>query len=104
MLDVLLAAERVPAYARAWRELLKATISWKGQRPGLILTTDELRRIACPVAFAWGRHDPMVSVDDGRAAAAHIPGARFEVVGTGHAPWLDDAAAVARAIESTLMK
>lgn len=102
MLDVMLAAERVPAYARAWRELLQATISVRGQRPGLLLTPDELRGIACPVSFAWGEGDPMVRAEDGRAAAAHLADARFEVVGTGHAPWLEAAAAVARAIEPTL--
>lgn len=99
---VVLAAERVPTHAVAWRELLQATISWKGQRPGLVLTQEELRAIACPVAFAWGAKDPMVDARDGRAAAEQMRDARFEVVGTGHAPWLDDAAGVARAIEPVL--
>lgn len=102
LLDVMLATERVPAYARAWRDCLLATIDWRGQRPGLLLSAEELRGITCPVSFAWGADDPMVSAADGRAAAAHVPNARFEIVGTGHAPWLEEAAAVARAIEPAL--
>ncbi len=99
---LLLAAERLPTHDRAWRELLRATISWRGQRPGLVLTEEELERIDCPVVFAWGSDDPMVSVGDGRAAAARMRDARFEVVATGHAPWIEDARGVARAIEPVL--
>lgn len=101
---VTLAAERVPAYRHAWFEVLHATISPKGQRPGLRLDAADLGRITCPVAFAWGARDPMVGADEGRAAAAQIPSARFEIAGVGHLPWLDDAGAVARAIEPVLSR
>lgn len=101
--EVILAAERVPNYAVAWRELLRATISVRGQRPGLQLTDDELRRIRCPVAFAWGSRDPMVGEQTGRSAAAALPNATFTVAGIGHGPWLDDPDAVARALEPVLV-
>lgn len=100
--QVVLAAERVPTYATAWRELLQATIDWRGQRPGMILQPAELAAIRCPVAFAWGADDPMVSSEDGRAAARHMPNARFTVVGTGHAPWLVDPQGVARELAHAL--
>lgn len=102
MHEALLAAERLPAYSAAWPELLRATISWSGQRPGMVLTPEELRRIACPVAFAWGASDPMVDARDDRAAAAQMRQARFEIAGKGHVPWLDDALGVARVIAPVL--
>lgn len=102
MRDLILAVERHPTYAVAWAEILAASISWRGQRPGLILTPEELSSVPHPVAFAWGARDPMVALEDGRAAAAAMRDARLEVTGIGHLPWLDDAAAVASAIEPVL--
>lgn len=99
---LVLAAERVPAYGRAWAEILQATISVTGQRPGLILTVEELARITCPVAMAWGSNDPMVDLDTARAAEAVLPNATLTVTGIGHLPWLDDADAVGRALEPVL--
>lgn len=100
--ELILAAERLPEHARAWRELIGATLSWSGEREGLPLTPAELARLSCPVAFAWGASDPTISAEEGRAAARAIPGARFAVAGVGHAPWLDDARAVAAALEPVL--
>ncbi len=97
-----LAGERVPSFARAWFECLAATLTLGGTRPGLEIANQELPSVRCPIAFAWGAQDPMVNVEIGRAVAARIPHARFTVVGAGHAPWLDDAGGVARAIEPVL--
>jgi pimeloyl-[acyl-carrier protein] methyl ester esterase len=102
VLDVTLAAERLPHYARAWSEVLRDTISLAGTRPGLELSNGDLQRLNVPIAFAWGASDPMVGASVGRRVAAALPGARFVVAGAGHAPWLDDAPAVARAIEPVL--
>lgn len=102
LLDLTLAAERVPSYGPAWRELLTATIGVMGARPGLELSDAELRSLTIPIAFAWGARDPMIDLSVGRVLAAALPGSRFTVAGVGHAPWLDDAAAVARAIEPVL--
>jgi pimeloyl-ACP methyl ester carboxylesterase len=103
--DVMLALERQPSYPVAWRELLRATISAtaaNGQQPGQMLTAADLRRISCPVVFAWGSNDPTIDARVGRAAAAVLPDARFEIVGRGHAPWIDDPAAIARVLAPTL--
>ena len=52
-----------------------------------------LRRLAdidVPALVLWGEADRIVDVDFGRAYAAAIPGARFEVLpGTGHVPQME---------------
>lgn len=47
-----------------------------------------LHRIDVPTLVLWGEQDGIVSIDYGRAYAAAIPGARFEVIGNAahHAP------------------
>lgn len=42
------------------------------------------RRIACPTLVVGGRLDHMVPVEQARAAAAAIPGARYAEIDTGH--------------------
>ncbi len=49
-----------------------------------------LRRIRVPTMVVWGASDGIVSPDYGRAFAAEIPGARFELVeAAGHYPHLE---------------
>lgn len=49
-----------------------------------------LRRIRVPALVVWGASDGVVSIDYGRAYAAEIPGARFEVIEqAGHYPYLE---------------
>jgi pimeloyl-ACP methyl ester carboxylesterase len=44
-----------------------------------------------PVLFLWGERDPIIPVRHGEAAAALVPGGRFEVFpGAGHFPHRDD--------------
>jgi pimeloyl-ACP methyl ester carboxylesterase len=42
--------------------------------------------ITAPTLLIWGRHDPVIPLKIGRKAAAAIPGARLEVLDTGHVP------------------
>jgi pimeloyl-ACP methyl ester carboxylesterase len=46
--------------------------------------------IAAPTLLVWGRRDPVIPVRLGRKAAAAIPGARLEVLDTGHVPHTSD--------------
>ena len=56
-----------------------------------------------PTLILWGEHETFGSVEDARALAARIPGARLEIVeGAGHLPWLDSPANVAESIRTFL--
>jgi pimeloyl-ACP methyl ester carboxylesterase len=49
-----------------------------------------LRSVRVPVLVTWGESDRIVDPDFGRAFAAAIPGARFQLLpGTGHVPQLE---------------
>jgi pimeloyl-ACP methyl ester carboxylesterase len=62
-----------------------------------------LRRIDCPTLVVWGASDRLVSPDYGRAFAAAIPGARFEVIAeSGHYPYLEQPARFAQVVEAFL--
>jgi pimeloyl-ACP methyl ester carboxylesterase len=103
MLDVTLRAEQIPGYARAWREILHATVGPFGPRPGLDIPNQDIVKLACPVAFAWGDADPTVGVRVGRAVSERLPCSRFtSIPGAGHLPWITDAIATAAAIEPVL--
>jgi len=55
-----------------------------------------LRRIRRPALVLWGASDGVVSPDYGRAYAARIPGARFELIpNAGHHPEIEQAEAFA---------
>jgi pimeloyl-ACP methyl ester carboxylesterase len=80
----------LPDFRRSWVTLLRRFLRVWGSNPGMRITADDLRDVAHPVLFIWGKGDPFGSPDEGRAAAALMPDARFQVVGTGHLPWWDD--------------
>ncbi|MBM3485260.1 MAG: alpha/beta fold hydrolase [Alphaproteobacteria bacterium] len=62
-----------------------------------------LYRIGVPTLVLWGENDRVVSTGYGRAFAAAIPGARFEIVlGAGHLPHLERPEAAAAAIAGFL--
>jgi pimeloyl-ACP methyl ester carboxylesterase len=67
------------------------------------LTDDELTRLTRPALVIWGELDDHYQpVDEGRQKAALMPAAQFAVVSGGHAPWLDNANAVADLITAFL--
>ncbi len=49
---------------------------------------EDLRRIRAPTLFIHGANDKIVSPEAARWSADQIPGARFCLVGSGHAPFL----------------
>jgi pimeloyl-ACP methyl ester carboxylesterase len=58
-----------------------------------------LAAIACPTLVIWGEADRIVDPGYGRAYAAAIPGARFELLpGTGHLPQLETPEQLMRAV------
>jgi pimeloyl-ACP methyl ester carboxylesterase len=58
-----------------------------------------LRRIDVPTLVLWGASDRIVTPDYGRAFAAAIPGAEFDLIGAaGHAPQLEQPDAFAERV------
>jgi pimeloyl-ACP methyl ester carboxylesterase len=55
----------------------------------------QAREITAPTLVIWGRRDPVIPVKVGRRIAASIPGARMEVLDTGHVPHTTDPQRVA---------
>jgi pimeloyl-ACP methyl ester carboxylesterase len=103
LVEVTLRVELIPAYARAWREILHATVGFFGPRPGLDIPNADMAKIACPIAIAWGDADPTVRSHVGRAVAERLANCRFtELPGAGHMPWTHDAKATAAAIEPVM--
>ena len=65
--------------------------------PGLIA---RLSTITVPATVIWGESDRIVTPDYGRAYAAAIPGARFELLpATGHAPQIESPALLFDALQ-----
>lgn len=94
LLDLHALALRLPGRAHSFRVLLGRVLDGRSPRPELVLSDEELRRLALPVLFVWGDADGFLSPADGRASVERMPNARMEVVRGGHSPWLDDPAAV----------
>jgi pimeloyl-ACP methyl ester carboxylesterase len=60
-----------------------------------------LKGIHVPTLVLWGASDHVVTADYGRAFAAAIPKAKFEVVAqAGHMPWLEQPAETFRALDA----
>lgn len=82
---------------------LQAILGWRGIRPGGLFDPADFPRIDRPTHWLWGSEDPYAPVAEGRAWAAAMPNATFELLeGAGHLPWLDDPAGHARRIERFL--
>ncbi len=99
VLDVMLHAQRVPDYARAWRGLLASALTLRGPPRDVALPDADLKRLGCRVSYVWGQRDPFGDARFGLTVANRTPGAHFTAAGVGHLPWLDDAQAVARGVE-----
>lgn len=69
----------------------------------LVLSDDDRARIRAPILFLWGETDPFGGADIARAFVAGFPDARLELIaGVGHAPWMDDAPAIATRVAAFL--
>jgi pimeloyl-ACP methyl ester carboxylesterase len=88
--DVVSAGMRMPGWRDAMWTHLNLALRFGRGRPENHLTDDELRSIAVPVQFVWGRDDVYGGPEIGQRAAELIPDARLHVVPGNHAPFLDD--------------
>lgn len=93
-------AAYLPASDAAYRMALGAVL---GEFDFGWLTEARVRKLRLPIIVIWGEYDPVFSVSDGRALAASLPGARFEVIPrTWHRPHEERPDTVAAAIAAFL--
>ena len=99
LLDSLVAGARDPVAVTANLKEMRALMSPVGWRKAMRLTPQELRRLTPPTLMIWGDRDPVVSVEDARAAATLISTARLVVLPAGHVPQLGNPDLVAELLE-----
>ena len=99
LLDSLVAGARDPVATRANHDELRALLTLRGFRPAMAFSRDELRLLSVPTLMIWGDRDPVVSVENARAAADDIPDVRLEVLPGGHVPQLGNPDRVAALLE-----
>ncbi len=102
--DLIVATERGPSYGPAFRGLLRALLRPRGARRDVALTTAELARVTQPVQLLWGAHDPFGDLGAAEVFRDALPDTELHVVAGGHAPWLDDAEAIAGHVRSFLTR
>lgn len=92
------AARSLPGYGRTASAIFRASMRVGGApRRELVLTDQDLARIAQPVLFVWGDREVFGGPDVARRAAGLMPHARVEVMQDAwHHPWLADAPRVGR--------
>jgi pimeloyl-ACP methyl ester carboxylesterase len=66
------------------------------------VTAADLAAVTVPTLLVWGDADVFQRAEEGERAARSIPGARFELIGGGHLPWLDDPERCAALLEDFL--
>ncbi len=82
--------ETLPAAAREVLAGNRATLARYGGSMSDPTLAGRLARTAVPTLVVWGEGDQVVDPEYGRAYAAAIPGARFELLArTGHVPQLE---------------
>jgi pimeloyl-ACP methyl ester carboxylesterase len=87
---------------RSWITLLQSALDLGGLKSNLLLE-HRWGRLPSPTTLIWGEQDRWSPADAGARVAARHPHIRmFRLPGTGHAPWFDDAPAVARSVEEAL--
>ncbi len=92
----------LPHHRETWIGILRSVLRLRGANPTAAFTTADLENIHSPVLLIWGREDPFGSVEKGRSGARHFPDARFEEVGIGHLPWLDEPETCGRLVREFL--
>jgi pimeloyl-ACP methyl ester carboxylesterase len=94
MPDVFFDAVRLPMSGDGWRTAMFSHLNLAMQRgrsrPENQFSDDEVRAITAPTCFVWGDADIYGTPDVGRRAVELLPSGSLEVVGGGHAPFLDE--------------
>jgi len=88
----------LPDFQRSWFTLVRRFLRLWGSSREMRIREADLRRVAQPTLFVWGKDDPFGSPDSGYAAAKLMPEARLKVVGVGHLPWWDEPDECARLV------
>jgi len=100
LLELVIASRALPGYVDGFGSLLRSATGLWGRR--VRASADQLAGLRHPTLLIWGSHDTHGPVSTGRRMVATMPDARLEVCGTGHLPWLDDAAACAALVREFL--
>lgn len=82
--------------------VVQSIASWRRFRAARLFDPARLSGIDQPTLWLWGADDPIATVDHGRAWAAAMPDAAFEVLDAGHVPWLNDPESHAGRIDAFL--
>ncbi len=91
-------------HQRSVGRLFRAGMTSRGFR-SRYLVADQLRNLRVPTSVLWGEHDSFKNVEEGRAVACRIPGARFDVIpDAGHLPSTDQPEATADLLERELCR
>jgi pimeloyl-ACP methyl ester carboxylesterase len=80
----------LPNFRQSWLTLLQRFLRPWGSNSEMRIAESELRRVAHPTLFLWGKQDPFGTLQAAHSALAVMPHARLEIVGTGHLPWWDE--------------
>jgi pimeloyl-ACP methyl ester carboxylesterase len=89
-------------HGRSIAGLFRAGSTSRGFRPRYVLH-DRLSQLRVPTTFAWAERDVFKSIEEARATAALIPGARFVVIpDAGHLPCTDQPEATAALLDREL--
>lgn len=101
LLEVSRLAGNLPGAGASFASLLNRVLALRGAKADCALGAGELAGLeVCPLVL-WGSGDPFGDVGAARCFADATHG-RLHVLGTGHAPWLDDPGAAAARIEAHL--
>jgi 2-hydroxy-6-oxonona-2,4-dienedioate hydrolase len=88
----------------SWISLLQSAIDLGGLKANLLLA-ERWKHLQPPTTLIWGEQDRWVPPAAGeRITAAHPHIRMIRVPNVGHAPWFDDAPAIARAVEAALIQ
>lgn len=86
----------------SWVSLVDSALYIGGVKSHLLLH-EQWGRLQTPTTLVWGEQDGWTPAETGdRIAATHARVAMIRVPNAGHAPWFDDAPAVAQAVENAL--
>lgn len=102
ILDLAIAAQRLPGVQRSAYTMLRAVTTLRGWRRELMVR-DELAALGVPTLFVWGEADAFAAPSSGRDMVTRMPAAAIEVIpDTGHLPHLERPATVATMITGFL--
>lgn len=89
-------------HRRSITGLFRAGLTPRGFRPRYVLR-DRLRQLQVPATFLWSERDPFKTIEEARAVAALVPGARFVMIpDAGHLPCTDQPELTATLLERAL--